>query len=845
MMSKRLPVLLVLLLLAGAARAPCGEEAKTEADLQFRYAEGLFHDGLRKLAIEELGKFLKQYPDDPRTSMAHFYLGECHRQAEDYKAALPHYQAAAKNESLPQRPLALYRLGDCRFRLGDTHGAIAPLREFLGIQLAKPEHKKHVVHATYTLARAELAEKHYEVALVLFQRVLADKSPDNAYTPYVLLPIGDCLAALGRHDEALAHYQKLEGRLDKILAQKPDAPELAKVRRVVETVRMKMANLYLGKKDYAKAIELFQQLPTDGRFGPEVVYGRAQALFFLKRYQDALAPALDYVKRWPKGELRPGALYIAAECQYRTESFPEAERLFDEFLKADKTGKHPARETAAFGRVAAAYRQGKPRAEAIAHAADAYLKEFAKGKHIADVHYFRAEAAFWRENYEAALTHYQKVPGGTPYDEEVTHQAAVCLDLLNRAKDAALAYDVYLEDYPQGEHHRDALERSARLWGQLKDYARAAERYGAFVERYGKSAPKLAEEFLYRKGACEYEAGKYDAMEETFTTYFEQHPGGKHKHDVLYFLAWYHDEQKKQYAPAARLYTLCAETAGPYQTQARVRLAHAYNRMGQQRLKAGEEKQADQNFLRAAEVFLGLMREAPKALERPNEYLWTAEVFRKASRKAEAVEAYERLIGRFPDQASPVVLYWLGELSREMEPPDYARAEKYLSRFLQEHPKHEYVLWATLGLAEALRQNPKSESHDKAAGYYRKVMELAPLKLQNPETRESLVLRCQLQLGRIAFQKKQWEEAAENLRRVGYLATGEEAAEALYLAGRAVHQQEDTGSAIAIWQRLLRHHGESSWAKRLAKSLPELGLRVEADGTTIVKQAESKPPEKS
>ncbi|NQT54500.1 tetratricopeptide repeat protein, partial [bacterium] len=360
------PTLLACLLLAGAASAWAGESA---ADLQFNYAQGLYRDGLRKLAITELEKFVSAHPKDPRGGRARFFLGECLRQGDDLKGAVAHYEAAVKDAALPDRPEALYRLGDCRFRLGDVKGSVAPLREFIGSQLASQDHKRHIVHATYALARAEMAERRYDLALLLFQGVLADTSKDNTYKPYVLLPIGDCLAALKRPTEALAHYAQLEKHLDALIGQTPDGPQLKTQRSVLQQIRMKMANVHLAGRKYAEALALFAKLPDEGEFAEEALYGRTQALFFLQRYPDALAPAMAYLKRFPKGRLRAGALYIAAEAHYRTDKFAEAERLFAEFLAADKDGKHPARETAAFGRVAAAYRQGKDHAKATAAAA--------------------------------------------------------------------------------------------------------------------------------------------------------------------------------------------------------------------------------------------------------------------------------------------------------------------------------------------------------------------------------------------------------------------------------------------------------------------------------------------
>ena len=830
----RSPAMHVALLLAVAA---LGLGAESPADLQFDYADGLYRDGLHKLAIAELTKFLKLYPKDPRASLVRFELGDCHYLTGDYKAALPHLEAAAKDLGLSARPLALYRAGDCRYRLGDTKGAIAPLRQFLAAKLVSPEHRRFVVHARYTLACAEFAQKNFVEALHLFNQVLVDTSPENTYKPYVLLPIGDCQSALGKPEQALASYRQLEKFLVAALRQKPKTPEAKPRKELLERVRAKIAALLLTAKKYDETLAVLGLLSTEGPYAAQVLYGRAQALFFLGRYREALVPALDYLKRFPKGEFVPSALFFAGQSSYETGQFAEAESHFARLLSLDSAKKFPAREAAAFGRVAAAYRQGQAHAEAAVAAADAFLKEFPKSAHGGDVAFFRAEANFWLKRYEPAAADYRRVPLANPQAERAAYQVAVCLDSLGRHREAAEAYDAYLTRYPNGANHRAALERSARLWGQLKDYTKTAERCGQFVERYAKADPKTAAEFLYRKGACEFETGRYDQMFQTFQRYFKDFKEGSHKGDVLYFLAWYYGEHKKQYEAAIPLYELCGNMPGRYALRARVLLAHTYHRLGKQRLAEKKQDEANALFGKAAEAFLALIREHPELLSGPNEYLWTAATFRELGRKAEAIAAYEALIKRFPKQATPEVIYTLGDLYLNPPEPNYARAEACFRDFLERFPDHKYVIWAKFGLAETLKGSGKTK---EAWELYQQVEQLAPHVLDNPSVRDGLVLRAQLQMGRMAFEDKNWEFARRYLLRIGYLAGGQEGAEALYKAGVASLQLKMRKPAATVWARLLRLYPKSSWAARLRKEAPQLGFRIAPDGKSIEPLANEK-----
>lgn len=830
-MTRWTPIVLFAAI-ALAAPAWAGQAQTAPADLLFEYAEGLYRDGLHKLAIPELTRFLKTYPNDARVSRAWFYLGECHYALKDYQAALPAYAKAARDAKLAQLPVALYRMGDCRFRLGQFEQAIAPLEKFLGSKLLTPDHRRFLVHAKYALARAYFRQRRFHDALRLYREVLTDPSPDNTYKAHVLRPIGDCLMALGQPAKALDRYRELEAYLESALKKAKKDDERAKAqRKFLNDLRIRMAGLLVRQKHYAEALAKFALVTDPSGHAEEILYGRAQCLYYLTRYQEALVPALEYLKRFAEGKHVLDALYIVGEAHYHTGNHPQAESCFAKLLAQDKARKHPAREAAAFGRAYAAYQQGKPHAKATVAAADAFLAEFPNAERVPHAHYFRAEAAYWLEDYATAVQHYKTVPDENPHAEEATYRVAVCLDLLKQREAAAQAYDTYLGKFlGKGEHYREALERAGELWGRLKQYDKAAERYGAFAKRFAKDEPNKAEEFLYRKGACEFESRQYQRMYATFRQYFERYPNGRHKGNALYFMAWFHAELMRQYEVASPLYELAANIRGPYQVRSRYQLAHTHNRIAKKHLEAKRRDEAQAHFRQAATLFLELMRKHPDQLAGPKEYVWTAEVFREQGLFPQAIAAYEALIGRYPKEASASVIYWLGELSLQSEKPDCERAVTYFRRFTETFKQHPYYIWAAFGLAEALKG---LEETDEAWEWYQKVEKLAAHVIHDAAKRDALVLKCQLQLGRMAYERKRWEFARRYLLRVGYLAGGEEAAEALYKAAAATWHLKDTTSALSIWQRLLRLFPDGDWAKTLRGKLADFGLRLDDDGKTL------------
>jgi tetratricopeptide (TPR) repeat protein len=334
-------------------------------------------------------------------------------------------------------------------------------------------------------------------------------------------------------------------------------------------------------------------------------------------------------------------------------------------------------------------------------------------------------------------------------------------------------------------------------------------------------------------------------MFQTFQTYFSRYRAGRHVGNVLYFMAWYHAEKQQQYERAAILYEQCTKTPGDYRATALYHLAHLYHRLSTTAAADGRKDDATAYLTKAAEAFLSLIRKAPGQLTDPQEYRWTGDTFLKLRRHAESIEAYEALLalGTKPDTSrdermrrfireggSPNIIYWLGKLHLESKTPDPEAAIAYFTFFDTNLKDHEYFIWAKLGLAEALKAAGR---HDDASLCYQRVESLAPHVLKDPDVRDGLVLRCQLQLGRMFYEDKKDDHALKYLLRVGMLAEGAEGGEALYMAAHAAHRSRDPESTLGIAQRLVREQPDSTWGKRLLAELPDLGLRLSDDGKTL------------
>ncbi len=174
--------------------------------------------------------FFKKFPKGAAYEEAHFGLGECLTHEEKWEPALGHYRkAAAFDKSL--KLLAQLRASVCLHKLGKDVEAVALLAELIRSENPGIESEAlywlgtvHFLQANVENDDAAAAEL-YDKAQLHFLRVVilygnADKRPA------CMLRAAECLAALGKAQEAEKHYREL-------IEAYPDSPFAAQARKAL------------------------------------------------------------------------------------------------------------------------------------------------------------------------------------------------------------------------------------------------------------------------------------------------------------------------------------------------------------------------------------------------------------------------------------------------------------------------------------------------------------------------------------------------------------------------------------------------------------------------------------
>ncbi|MBR0459744.1 MAG: hypothetical protein IJJ26_10950 [Victivallales bacterium] len=351
-----LAALLVVFCFVSVRAQIAKEELAQDPQQQFNYAYGLYRRGFHDMALVELERYLRAYPDD----------------------------AGAMDAQL-------FRI-DCLQKLGRTPEMLAAVREFLKVH---PEHKE-AQRLRMTAADALVQEKNFEEATPLLLELSQSANPkDQEYAMYYLahcyqqsgrandaFPLLQQLASkpfeaafpyrayaaqataaewmkVGKNQEALALYKRLatfadtpaelaEGALfhvgflemsaghakaalaafEKTIARNADGKYARLARKYRFILTMEAGKI---RECLALADDWRQRYPdTDDH---EMDYYQAYALQELKRYEEAL-PFFQRVEENPKApaRIRQDAAYYSLFCLMMAGHMTVAEQKTEEFL---------------------------------------------------------------------------------------------------------------------------------------------------------------------------------------------------------------------------------------------------------------------------------------------------------------------------------------------------------------------------------------------------------------------------------------------------------------------------------------------------------------------------------
>ncbi len=490
-------------LAAAAVAAEAFVKTYPKSDLfptvHFAAAEYRFRLQQYPAAATAFAAFVAACPQHALVPDAHYKLGWCARHLKDQPKAREHFaQVAAK---YPQSPLA----AESAFRAGqaaEAQGVAADAATAYAEAARLGGDGVFAQQAELAQVALELAAKQSEPAL---KRALAfvPRFPKSAFLPFAHLYAGEALVELGRPEEALAAYRRVDG------TQAEAAADAA--------FGIGWACRRLNRPD--EALAAFTPL-ADGQSSraEEAAWWLARTLEDAARFADAKARYAAFAARFTESPRREESEYRRALCAYRAKEWAEAEQLYAALLTARPKGAFAAQ--ALYDRAWVQLEQNHA-TEGEAHFRQ-LIAAYPDSPLVPDARFRLGELAYDRQQYAEAAAAYEAalaVPK-LAFADKLLYKLGWAREHLEQPEPALQAFDRLVREAATSELVPEARYRCGRLLQQL---GRRDEAIAALAQV--PDGP-FAEKALFLVGECQRAAGRHKEALEAYGQVLKRWPEG-------------------------------------------------------------------------------------------------------------------------------------------------------------------------------------------------------------------------------------------------------------------------------------------------------------------------------
>ncbi|WP_437185960.1 tetratricopeptide repeat protein [Planctomicrobium sp. SH668] len=291
------------------------------------------------LAADACAEFIEKNPSDERAVAMRIYWAQSLVHLRKFQEARVQFQLFLQQApDHADRPLAMYRKGECSYFLNDYAAAEAELTEFL-----KAYDQHDLAEWAYVyLAESQLRLKKYEAAAANFDAAIK-RFPNGRLTSDAYFGLAMTLEGLNRKPEALEMLQNL--------ANRTDSPRSAEA-------RFSLGARLFDERKFDQAYAEFQKLITQApghQLIPAARLNAGYALYYLAKYSEAIAE----LKQVPvESPLSSDATYWIALSQKSLGDFAAAAATISDGLQRLPPSDMAERMTFQLGDVQS--RQGEP-----------------------------------------------------------------------------------------------------------------------------------------------------------------------------------------------------------------------------------------------------------------------------------------------------------------------------------------------------------------------------------------------------------------------------------------------------------------------------------------------------
>lgn len=318
----------------GGAETQEQKKSSPAATRMYQAAANAQNNGSYRFAAEEWEKLIKEFPDDPVTTKARYYLGICRLQVQDLEGAEAAFtEVVAKHPKFSMMEETLLNLGWCQFS-----------------QAENIEQTLQDLDPDARTAAIEKRQKKLAVAAETFSKLL-EKYPKGKRAHEACYFRGEALYATGDTEGAVASYQKLIDEfpssnlqgdaLYAIGVARQEASELEKALQLydrfiadhashtlITEVRLRKGEVLLGQGEPAEA-EPFFKAASEVRNFELADYALFRLAYTISEQRDFARAAEVYAslpERFPNSAYVPQASMSVGRCWFRAGKWEQAEQ---------------------------------------------------------------------------------------------------------------------------------------------------------------------------------------------------------------------------------------------------------------------------------------------------------------------------------------------------------------------------------------------------------------------------------------------------------------------------------------------------------------------------------------
>lgn len=661
----------------------------------FRFAVGLFNEGMYRLAAQQFDSFISAYPNSLRRTDAHFMLGESYLALQRYLDARQSFQTLVReNPASPLVPDAYHRIGMTFFREGKKSRSTEWFKKVLD------EFPRHSLasECAYWIGEAYISADEKDLA-VKYLQLSVEGFPANRLADYAWFSLGWVHQSERRFQKAVAFYDSVNQRIPPSslapLARIRAAEclfEEGKFEQVIErTARVDTSGvdstlpgtaLFLRAESFAKLEKyltalgvydsLFVSYPKHTLIS-DAHYGKGWVLLSLNRYEQA---AVEFDKcAVLGGERSSAALYRKGV----------ALRLAGKTFDAEEAFRQSTGEFAddALYQLASMSAESKEwvRADSLL---EQLVTRYPSSRLLAESRILKGEIQLIRSRFDSAATEFataiRALPSGSPLAPTALFKLGIALFRLEKFDSSASTFGTLIKRYPS-----DSLIAETRFW--LAEALYRTGEYQAALREYRSvlSSPSSAqsEQATWGSAWAQMKSGDYEGAIGTFSDFIRLYPSNRLVPEArlrigdCYFSMKDFDRAAGRYLEFTRLHP------------ERQDIDYAQYQLGQSYYRAGKFQQAIQEFN-------ALLKKYPASSLADDAQYAVGWVWFQTKEYLQAVIEFQRLVTNHP-QSELVgrALYSIGDSYYNNKQYD-AAAKAYLE-VLNRFPNGEYVLDAATG----------------------------------------------------------------------------------------------------------------------------------------------------